>query len=116
MTLDLPWPPSVNHYWRHNRGRTHVSTEGRVFRWEVSRRVAGRTKQTVDVRLDVRIIAHPPDKRRRDIDNIAKAVLDALVDAKVIVDDGHIDSLLLVRGNMDESRRGRVHVIIEPMP
>ncbi|HBN5739642.1 TPA: crossover junction endodeoxyribonuclease RusA, partial [Escherichia coli] len=25
--ITLPWPPSNNRYYRHNRGRTHVSAE-----------------------------------------------------------------------------------------
>ncbi|MCN5217008.1 hypothetical protein MLZ72_23980, partial [Escherichia coli] len=24
-SITLPWPPSNNRYYRHNRGRTHVS-------------------------------------------------------------------------------------------
>ena len=27
-SITLPWPPSNNRYYRHNRGRTHVSAEG----------------------------------------------------------------------------------------
>ncbi|ENT5007597.1 TPA: hypothetical protein ACHJJW_004316, partial [Escherichia coli] len=26
--ITLPWPLSNNRYYRHNRGRTHISAEG----------------------------------------------------------------------------------------
>ncbi|HGU8496160.1 crossover junction endodeoxyribonuclease RusA, partial [Escherichia coli] len=35
--ITLPWPPSNNRYYRHNRGRTHVSAEGQAYRDNVAR-------------------------------------------------------------------------------
>ena len=29
LRLTLPYPPSANRYWRHNRGITHLSAEAR---------------------------------------------------------------------------------------
>ncbi len=34
--ITLPWPPSNNRYYRHNRGRTHISTEGQAYRDRVA--------------------------------------------------------------------------------
>ena len=34
--ISLAWPPSNNRYYRHNRGRTHISTEGRQYRYLVA--------------------------------------------------------------------------------
>lgn len=48
--------------------------------------------------LAVHIIAYPPDRRRRDLDNLNKAILDSLVFSKVIEDDGLIDKLIIERG------------------
>ena len=36
-SITLPWPPSNNRYYRHNRGRTHVSAEGQAYRANVAR-------------------------------------------------------------------------------
>jgi len=40
----------------------------------------------------------PPDRRKRDVDNILKALLDALTHAGVYEDDSFIDDLRVVRG------------------
>jgi len=48
-------------------------------------------------RLGLVIAAYPPDRRKRDLDNLLKATLDALVFAKVIKDDGDIDELGIAR-------------------
>ncbi|EFH6703990.1 hypothetical protein ITZ39_004598 [Escherichia coli] len=36
-SITLPWPPSNNRYYRHNRGRTHISAEGQAYRDNVAR-------------------------------------------------------------------------------
>jgi crossover junction endodeoxyribonuclease RusA len=48
-------------------------------------------------RLAVEIEAHVPDKRKRDLDNLFKAVLDSLTHAGVWADDSQIDALRIVR-------------------
>ena len=42
--------------------------------------------------VEVTIQAHPPDKRRRDLDNIIKPVLDAL-EGLILVDDSQVVAL-----------------------
>jgi len=42
--------------------------------------------------VEVTIQAHPPDKRRRDLDNIIKPVLDAL-EGPILVDDSQVTDL-----------------------
>jgi len=97
IMLRLPWPPSVNRYWRHNRGMTHISREGRHYRDRVAVECDLRRVVAFEGRLAVQIIAYPPDRRKRDLDNVLKALLDALEYGGCYVDDSQIDQLTIVR-------------------
>ena len=102
-TLVLPWPPSVNSYYRSvNRGRLAgrvlISERGRAYRVEVQAIVERRGMNPMQGRLTVYITANPPDRRRRDLDNLLKATLDSIVHGGVIQDDSLIDHLTIVRG------------------
>lgn len=48
--------------------------------------------------LIVDVVVHPPDRRRRDIDNVQKALLDALQHAGAYSDDSQIIRLSIERG------------------
>ena len=39
MILSLPWPPSVNVYWRHVGAKVLISAEGRAYAKSVYERV-----------------------------------------------------------------------------
>lgn len=63
--------------------------------------------------LQVWLEAYPPDKRRRDIDNLLKAVFDSLQKSGIILDDSQIKS---VHARMLEKRTpAAVDVRIEPL-
>jgi len=108
--IRLPYPPSVNHYWRRVGARTLVSAEGRRYRKRVVALLQGRRTARFDGGLSVHIAVHPPDRRRRDLDNVCKALLDALESAGVYADDGQIDHLEIERGEIVEG--GCVKVVI----
>jgi crossover junction endodeoxyribonuclease RusA len=102
-TLVLPWPPSVNSYYRSvNRGRLAgrvlISEKGRAYRAAVEEIVQKRDMTPITGRLTVYIVANPPDRRRRDLDNLLKATLDSIVHGGAIPDDSLIDHLTIVRG------------------
>jgi crossover junction endodeoxyribonuclease RusA len=50
--------------------------------------------------LAVEVKLHPPDRRRRDLDNLLKALLDALQHAGVYADDSLIDRLSVEKGEV----------------
>lgn len=91
----LPWPPSVNHYWRRSKnGMMHISAEGVAFREAVGWNAAQqKAPKQLSGDLSVDIEAFMPDKRRRDLDNILKALLDGLTHAGVWLDDSQIVDL-----------------------
>lgn len=96
MRLSLPYPPSVNSYWRHTRtGQTYISEAGQEFRHAV--RVLMLGTQPIDGPLSVEVELWPPDRRRRDIDNPLKGLLDALQHGGAYRDDNQIERLLIER-------------------
>lgn len=114
MTITLPWPPSVNHYYRQWQGRMLISKEGRAYRETVALRLRAQGVTEMWVRLRVHILVYPPDRRRRDLDNMMKALLDSLQHGGAFPDDGAIDDLRIVRMGVDRDG-GSVAVIIEEM-
>jgi crossover junction endodeoxyribonuclease RusA len=99
IEFTLPWPPSVNHYYRRLGHKTLISRDGRKYRTEVVAQLFDMLDEPMSGRLQVEIHAHPPDKRRRDLDNLQKSLLDAMQHAGVYVDDSQIDSLSIYRCN-----------------
>lgn len=118
IQIDLPWPPSVNHYWRTPRtgalaGRTLISEEGRAYRNAVNTQVTlQRARHHITNRIRVEIEAFMPDRRRRDLDNLPKSVLDSLTHAGVWQDDAQIDDLRIYRA---PTIAGMLKVRIWPM-
>ena len=100
MQLTMPWPPSVNNYWRMARGRIYISAKGVAYREAVKVITQGAGFFNPDTRLDVAIIANPPDRRRRDIDNLLKCTLDSLEHANIFADDSQVDRLAIHRGEV----------------
>lgn len=105
IELQLPFPPSVNSMWRTPRsgplaGRTMLSEDGRRYRRAVADAVlVARAGRQLRQRLAVTIEARMPDRRKRDLDNLPKAVLDGLTHAGVWLDDGQIDDLRVWRSD-----------------
>jgi crossover junction endodeoxyribonuclease RusA len=114
--MHLPYPPSINHYWRHVGPRTLISREGRAFRTNVCALLGGGgpRRPPAGGRIALCMDAFPPDRRRRDLDNIQKPVLDALQHAGIYQDDSQID--LLVTKRCMPAPGGRLLVRIDDLP
>ena len=111
-SFPLPFPPSMNTYWRNFRGRTIIGKEGRAFRENVIQYVIDNNiPKFGDRKLKITLILRPRDKRKIDIDNRIKAVLDALEHAGVFDDDFQVDHIEMIRG--EQIKGGLLHVCIE---
>lgn len=113
VRLDLPYPPSINHYYGRNRsGGVRIKAAGRAYRFQVIILVKQLLKdhETLTGNLFVSILMYPPDKRRRDIDNVLKALLDALQHAKVYKDDSQIHQLNIAKES--PVKNGAIEVIV----
>lgn len=112
VLLELPFPPSMNTYWRNFRGRTVLSKAGRQFKIDVQDYIIqNNIPKFGDKKLKVTMILRPRDKRKVDIDNRIKAVLDSLENAGVFDDDFQIDHIEMIRG--EPIKGGLIRVLIE---
>ncbi len=110
--IKLPYPPSMNTYWRNFRGNTVLSKAGREFKHAVWACVLEqKIPKFGDKRLEVTLWLYPRSKVVTDLDNRLKAVLDGLEEAGVYDNDGQIDILMIQRGAMRKG--GGVDVMIE---
>lgn len=94
------FPPSVNNLFANVQGKGRRKSEryrmwSRIAQTEI---LAGRAKwpiKRIGGPVEVVIELGRPDKRKRDLDNYAKALLDTLVEMDVIDDDRQIEDLRL---------------------
>ena len=122
ITIDLPWPPSVNHLYesRGYGGGKRLSAVARQYRCLVDMRVRDARRRgeipaaALAGRLAVTIRVYAPTRARRDLDNLGKATLDSITHAKVWGDDEQIDYLTFSRAEVVKG--GRITVGIEVMP
>jgi crossover junction endodeoxyribonuclease RusA len=73
-----------------------ISAEGRAYRAAVADQIllqGFRQNRTYENKIIVLIKAYRPDERKRDLDNLFKAPLDALAKAGVYKDDSQIVDL-----------------------
>ncbi|MGV3346391.1 RusA family crossover junction endodeoxyribonuclease [Enterobacteriaceae bacterium LUAb1] len=107
----LPWPPGNNHLFSVFRGRKIKSKKGRNYTEEVIRKITAENHQYhLSGKLKVKILAYPPTRARRDLDNLFKAPLDSLTRAGVIADDSLIDDVRMIRCGVFKG--GKLEVII----
>ena len=84
----------MNRYYRNVAGVTKISAEGRAYRAAVVNLLAEhRTAPPLAGAVAVDIEAHMPDRRRRDLDNLLKGLLDALTHAGLWLDDSQVADL-----------------------
>ena len=99
IKLTLPYPPSVNHYWIQTGRRKTIGAKGIAYRNAVFYAIAPQHRRMgTTKRLKVVIHATMPDKRKRDIDNLPKAILDGIQNTGLYIDDNQIDELTIIRG------------------
>jgi crossover junction endodeoxyribonuclease RusA len=101
LSLLLTYPPSVNTYWGFHGHRRFLTKKALDFKANVAV-VFSATNLTGfgNAEIVLNIVLHPPDRRVRDIDNVLKPLLDALVSAGVFNDDSQVCCLTVSRGTI----------------
>jgi Holliday junction resolvase RusA-like endonuclease len=89
LYLELPFPPSVNGIWRGGAGgRHHLSAKYKAWKQDAGLLARNQCKSArVSGPYAVQLHLVRPDKRRRDLDNTIKVVLDLLAYVGVTGDD-----------------------------
>jgi crossover junction endodeoxyribonuclease RusA len=120
----LPFPPSVNHYWRtvtrpmkggKRRPTVLVSDEGKAYQKAVFYELIGDRNCVGDGRIALYIGLQMPDHRRRDVDNYLKSLLDSLTYARVWNDDSQIDLLTIERGQVKAPGSVKIEIYSYPL-
>ena len=88
LILELPFPPSVNHYLGRRGHQTYKTAKAKAYNVEVYALVL---QAHANIRLDVPLVVWYqywfPDRRKRDVANYEKVLTDSMVTANVMVDD-----------------------------
>jgi len=111
VRYELPYPPSVNNYWHASGKRRYISPAGKKFTEEVYAVVKSQgSKSFGDVSLGISVMIHPRSKRKFDLDNTLKAILDALMKADVYDDDSQFEYIEIARGEAKDGGAAVVHI------
>lgn len=96
----LPMPPGNNRYYRHFRGMTVLSAEGRAFKVEAAWRCKAAGMRVLSGAVELMLIMHPrsnkdgkASKVRLDLDAVLKATCDSL-NGVGYVDDSQITRIV----------------------
>jgi crossover junction endodeoxyribonuclease RusA len=110
LNITLPYPPSVNLAWRTTKqGKMYLAKQVKEYRKNVWAITFNKTKFGKSrVRLEIKMF--PPDNRRRDADNICKAVLDSLQHTNVLEDDSQVQQLYIEKCEKFEG--GKIEVMM----
>lgn len=111
IEIELPYPPSLNHYYRRVGHRTLISREGRAYRESVCAILADLGVRPLTGPLRMSMEVYPPDNRRRDLDNLQKSLWDALQKGGAYHDDSQVVRFEAVK--LGPVPGGRVIVRIE---
>ncbi|MBD2815621.1 RusA family crossover junction endodeoxyribonuclease, partial [Xenorhabdus sp. Flor] len=72
---------------KHSKWGHYITEKGKDYRQQIITLIE---QQNLDILtaspIKIKIIVHPPDRRRRDIDNLPKAVFDSLTHANFWID------------------------------
>ena len=113
INLSLPFPPSVNTmFYTHGRTR-HPSKRYREWQAECAVELTNAARITGPFEITMQF--QRPTRAKRDLDNLAKAPLDAMTKAGVIEDDHMAQRIVLEWAHDIPAKGARVFIWITPV-
>lgn len=87
VAVNLPWPPSVNRLWRYKGKQVYRDPKYVAWIREAGWVIKSQKLKKISGPFRAEIVLTPPDKRKRDLDNIIKATLDLFQTMEIIEND-----------------------------
>lgn len=89
MRFEFEFPPSTNNLFTPVKGKGIIKTkEYRAWQdsnaWIIRQQIG---LEKINGQFEIHLIFERPDRRKRDLDNLIKASLDCIVNARVVEDD-----------------------------
>jgi Holliday junction resolvase RusA-like endonuclease len=105
LKIDLPCPPSTNHLYIHHGHGRHKSPRYKRWLKDVGY-FCNLAQKLEDKPYQITILANVD--RRRDIDNLIKPILDAMVRSQMVPDDRWCDYVTVGRSLVPDQGMVRV--------
>ena len=109
----LPWPPGLNNLFANGRKGRYRTPRYEAWITEAGLRLNRQRPRPIAGPFKAEMVFDRPDEMRRDLDGLAKAPLDLLVKAGVIVDDSLCRDLRLRWSGMPARKPGGVLIFLE---
>lgn len=109
MKLTLPYPPSVNHYWRNVKGRTLISGQGRLYKLTCGATALQQGAKPMSGPVCIRVTVYRP-RKAGDLDNTLKALLDS-IKGIAYHDDSQIVHIDARREDDKDNPRAEVEIV-----
>lgn len=116
MTITVPWPPSTNTAYATVKGRRVKSQKAREYTRSIHALLATNndwavyaTRVTATSIIHLAIAYHPPDRRKRDVNNHDKILIDAIFET-LAADDSQITHLTLSKHDVTQGGRAIVTI------
>ena len=113
VALFLPYPPTANNLFVNGRKGRFRSPGYEAWQAEVHLRIRRQRPDPIIGAYRADFVFNRPDNRRRDLGNLEKAVMDAIVKAQVVLDDSLCVDLRLRWSSMPPRRPGSCLVLLE---
>ena len=117
ILIELPFPPSLNSIYKPGKNKIYSSNELKEYKKKVRTIVQAYMRKNsikiIDEPVRIDCVLYEPNNRVRDLDNLEKALLDALTFSKLWTDD-RLSREKHFYLEKNDSLKGKVYLRISP--